>query len=69
MAGKTTIYQHLQMQCGYEIHGSERERARESVIHLLVEIFKKARRQYKAPMSIENIEVRSPISLPSTLEG
>lgn len=68
MSGKTTIHRHLQIECGYGFSDSEREKARESVIHLLVEIFKKARRQYKTPMLIETIEVRSLTSLSFMLQ-
>ena len=59
MAGKTTIYHRLQMTHGNGFSDSERRRARASVIHGLVEVFKKARRQCRNTIPIEDIEVRS----------
>ena len=57
MAGKTTIYHRLQMTHGNGFTDFERRRARESVIHGLVEVFKKARRQYRNTLPLEDIEV------------
>ena len=57
MAGKTTIYHRLQMTHGNGFTDFERRSARESVIHGLVEVFKKARRQYQSALPLEDIEV------------
>ena len=59
MAGKTTIYHRLQMTHGNGFTDFERRRARDSVIHGLVEVFKKARRQHRTPLPIKEIEVRA----------
>ena len=58
MAGKTTVYHRLQMIHGNGFTDFERRRARDSVIHGLVEVFKKARRQHRIPLQIKEIEVR-----------
>lgn len=55
MAGKTTIYHHLQMINGNGFTDLERQRARESVIYDLVGVFKRARWNVN-PMPIEDIE-------------
>ncbi|KAF6217703.1 hypothetical protein HO133_006530 [Letharia lupina] len=64
MAGKTTTYHRLQMTHGNDFTDSDRRRARESVIHGLVDVFKKARGQYQDPISIEDIEVCSRMNIP-----
>lgn len=64
MAGKTTTYHRLQMTHGNDFTDSDRRRARESVIHGLVDIFKKSRGQYQDPISIEDIEVCSRMNIP-----
>lgn len=56
MAGKTTIFHSLQMTHGNGFTDLERRRAREFAIHGLVEFFKRARRQYRHLLPIEDIK-------------
>lgn len=67
MAGKTTIFHSLQMTHGNGFTDLERRRARESAIHGLVEFFKRARRQYRHLVPIEDIKVCSQIEVPIVL--
>ena len=48
---------------------SERQRARELVIYGLIEVFQKARRQYRNSMSIEDIEVSAQPDMPVPLQS
>lgn len=64
LAGKTTIYHRLLMTHGNGFTDSEQRRARELVIYGLIEVFQKARRQYRKSMPIRVIEVRSQLIFP-----
>ena len=47
----------------------ERQRARELVIYGLIEVFQKARRQYRNSMSIEDTEVSAQPDMPVPLQS
>lgn len=67
MAGRTTIYHSLQMTYGNGFTDLERRRARDSAIHGLVEVFKRAGRQYRNLVPTEDIKVRSQTKMPIVL--
>ena len=64
MAGKTTIYHHLQMIYGKGFTDLERRRAQGTAIYGLVDVFKRARLQYRDLIPLEDVEVRSQIDMP-----